>query len=500
MSTTPYLYAKYQSKMRLIADVKNANALLQWDQETHLPPKGAAFRGQQVSTLSEITHRLFSEEELGGLLKELLSKEDLSPEQKRNVEKTSEDYLKNKKYTSEFVRKLSKQVNKTFHSWIDARKQNSFVVYETDLDALIQLKREEAELLGYEHHPYNALLDEFEKGATVELLDKTFNNLLPPLKNLLDRILKQPQVDNSFLKQHFPLQQQWDWGMELIKHLNFDFEAGRQDISEHPFSISFNRNDVRITTRIDEDDFENMTWSCIHETGHALYEQGLPEEQYGLPLGEACSYSIHESQSRLWENNIGRSKIFWQHYYPVLQKYFPHQFEKVSLDNFYKGINQVQPSHIRTEADELTYHFHVVIRYELEKKLLDKTLTAYDIPAYWNEHYKKYLGVDVPNDKKGCLQDVHWSHGSFGYFPTYSLGSLYAVQFFQAAKAQLKNLENEIEMGNTSSLLGWLRDNIHSKGRFFVSEDLCKEATGTSLDVKHFLNYLLDKYTSIYNL
>jgi carboxypeptidase Taq len=486
--------------MRFIADVKFANALLQWDQETYLPTKGTAFRGQQISTLSEISHRMFSEEELGNLLKELLSKDNLSPEQKRNVERTNQDYVKNKKYTSEFVRKLSEQINRAFHSWIESRKQNSFAVYEKDLDALIQLKKQEADFLGYEQHPYNALLDEFEKGATVDLLDKTFNNLLPTLKNLLDRILKQPQVDDSFLKQHFPKGQQWDWGIELIKNLNFDFEGGRQDISEHPFSVSFNNNDVRITTRIDENDFGNMTWSCIHETGHALYEQGLPEEQYGLPLGEACSYSIHESQSRLWENNVGRSKYFWQHYYPVLQKHFPGQFKNISTEHFYKGINKVQPSFIRTEADELTYHFHVYIRYELEKKLLEGSLAAHDIPAYWNEHYKRYLEVSVPDDKKGCLQDVHWSHGSFGYFPTYSLGSFYATQFYQTAKSELNTLESEIGKGNTADLLGWLRKNIHSKGRFFTSEEMCMDVTGTGLDVSHFVNYLLQKYTSIYTL
>ncbi len=486
--------------MRLIADVKFANAVLQWDQETYLPPKGAHFRGQQISTLSEISHRLFSEEELGNLLQELSGRNELSAAQKRNVERTNEDYRKNKKYTPEFVRKLSEQVNKAFHSWIEARKQNSFSVYESDLDALVQLKRQEAEMLGYEGHPYNALLDEFEKGATVELLDKTFNNLLPTLKDLLDKILKQPQVDDSFLKQDFPKQQQWNWGMELIKNLNFDFGAGRQDISEHPFSVSFNRNDVRITTRIDENDFGNMTWSCIHETGHALYEQGLPEDEYGLPLGEACSYSIHESQSRLWENNVGRSKNFWQHYFPVLQKHFPEQFGNISLEQFYKGINKVQPSLIRTEADELTYHFHVSIRYELEKNLLDQTISIRDIPAFWNEHYKKFLNVDVPDDKKGCLQDVHWSHGSFGYFPTYSLGSFYAAQFYASAKSQLKDLDEEIKQGNTSSLLNWLRQNIHSKGRFYTSEELCKEITGKELDVNYFVNYLLQKYVSIYNL
>jgi carboxypeptidase Taq len=498
--TTAELFGNYQNKMRLIADVKNANAILQWDQETYLPPKGAALRGQQISTLSEISHRLFSEEELGNTLKELSSRSDLSAEQKRNVERTNEDYLKNKKYTSEFVRKLSEQVNKAFHSWIESRKQNSFSVYEKDLEALIQLKKQEADLLGYEVHPYNALLDEFEKGATVELLDRTFNNLLPTLKELLDRILTRPQVDNSFLKQYFPKQQQWDFGMQLIKNLNFDFEAGRQDLSEHPFSVSFNRNDVRITTRVDENDFGNMTWSCIHETGHALYEQGLPEEQYGLPLGEACSYSIHESQSRLWENNVGRSRGFWKYYFPILKGHFPEQFKDIDVEQFYKGINKVQPSFIRTEADELTYHFHVYIRYELEKKLIDGSLAAQDIPAYWNESYKKYLGVDVPGDKKGCLQDVHWSHGSFGYFPTYSLGSFYAAQFYRTAAQQVNGLDSEIQKGNSLPLLEWLRKNIHSKGRFYKSEELCAEVTGKGLDVSYFIDYLLDKYVSIYTL
>ena len=498
--TTAELYETYGRKMRLVADVKNANAVLQWDQETYLPAKGAALRGQQISTLSEISHRLFIEDELGHLLQELLSRDDLSIEKKRNVEKTNEDYLKARKYTSEFVRTLSEQINKAFHSWIESRKQNAFSVYEKDLEALIALKKQEAEIVGYDGHPYNALLDEFEKGATVSLLDKTFSNLLPTLKDLLDKISNKPQVDNSFLRQHFPKQQQWDWGMQLIKNLNFNFEAGRQDISEHPFSVGFNSNDVRITTRIDENDFGNMTWSCIHETGHALYEQGLPVDQYGLPLGEACSYSIHESQSRLWENNVGRSKGFWNHFFPVLQGYFEGQLKNISLEQFYKGINLVQPSLVRTEADELTYHFHVYIRYELEKQLIEGTVSAADIPAYWNDLYKKYLDVDVPDDKKGCLQDVHWSHGSFGYFPTYSLGSFYAAQFYATSNHQLKNLHAEIEQGNTRPLLDWLRKNIHSKGRFFTSEQLCEDVTGRGLDVSYFLNYLLQKYTAIYTL
>ena len=498
MAATKELYERYTGKMQRIADLKYANAVLQWDHETYLPKKGAPMRGRQLSTLSEMAHQLFSEEELGNILKELIDKKDIEPLQKRNVELTLEDYQKNKKYSSEFVRKLSDQINKTFHCWIDARRQNSFSVFEKDLAVLIELKKQETDILGYKDHPYNALLDEFEKGATVQLLDKTITPLLPKLKEIVQKILAKPKVDDSFLYQHFPKQQQWEWGMYLIKQLNFDFEAGRQDISEHPFSTSFNSNDVRITTRIAENDFGNMTWSCIHEVGHALYEQGLPLDEYGLPLGEACSYSMHESQSRLWENDVGRSKIFWQHYLPSLKEFFPEEFKKISLDQFYQGINKVQPSLIRTEADEITYHFHVSIRYELEKKLIEGSLMAKDIPAFWNEQYKNLLDMEVPDDKQGALQDVHWSHGSFGYFPTYSLGSFYAAQFFAEAKKQIIGLEEEISNGNFTRLLQWLRTNIHEKGRQYTSEQLCTQVTGKPLQIDDFVNYILHKYELIY--
>ncbi|HEX2533618.1 MAG TPA: carboxypeptidase M32 [Chitinophagaceae bacterium] len=493
-------YGQYQEKMRRIADIRNATALLQWDQETYLPPKGAAFRGQQISTLSELSHNLFTEEALGRLLQDLLAAGDLTPTERRNVELTWEDYEKQKKYSGAFVRALSDRTNKAFHSWIEARRANSFAGYAPDLGALIDLKKQEAELLGYEGHPYNALLNEFEKGATVALLDQTFGDLLPGLKDLLDRIARQPQVDDSLLFQHFPKDRQWEWGLFLLRELNFDFESGRQDLSEHPFSISFNPRDVRITTRVDEQDFSNMTWSCIHEVGHALYEQGLPEDQYGLPGGEACSYSIHESQSRLWENNVGRSRPFWNHYFSRLQAHFPEAFGEADAGAFYRAINKVQPSLIRTEADEITYHFHVFIRYSLEKKLLEGALDPADIPAFWNEQYRQWLGVTVPDDKRGSLQDVHWSHGSFGYFPTYSLGSFYAAQFFAAAGTALPGLENSIGAGKLQELLGWLRSGVHAKGRLQPSEELCRALTGGPLDVRFFVNYLLEKYGAIYNL
>jgi carboxypeptidase Taq len=486
--------------MQRIADVKYSTALLQWDQETYLPPKGAAVRGQQIATLSEIAHQLFTDEKLGDLLNELEEKNDLTENEKRNVELTKEDYDKNKKYSSAFVRKLAEQINRSFHAWIEARKQNRFAIFEKELDDLLQLKRQETEILGYSRHPYDALLNEFEKGSTVEMLDGIFTEFFPSLKMVLERINNKPQVNDSFLHQHFSKQQQWEWGMYLVKELHFDMEGGRQDISEHPFTINFANSDVRITTRIDENDFNSMTWSCIHEVGHALYEQGLPGDQYGLPLGEAASLGIHESQSRLWENNVGRSLSFWKYYYPMLQTRFPEQLAKVSVEDFYKAINKVEPSLIRTEADEVTYHFHVIIRYELEKKLIEGSLKTNDIPAFWNEHYEKYLGIKVPEDKKGCLQDVHWSHGSLGYFPTYSLGSFFAAQFYSAIQKSTADTENKMEKGDTTAILGWLRKNVHSFGRKYTSNELCFKVTGKSLDTSFFVDYLLHKYGLIYIL
>jgi len=499
MTTTEY-YQTYKERMQQVADVKHAAAVLQWDQETYLPPKGAANRGRQLASLSEIAHKLFTEEKLGEILNELSARNDLAADEKRNVELTLEDYNRNKKYSSEFVRKLTEQINRSFHSWIEARRKNSFAFFENDLSQLIELKKQEADLLGYEKHPYNALVDEFEKGCTVDFLDHVFSGLLPQLKDLFDKVKQKPQVDASFLQQEFPKQQQWEWGMWLIKQMHFDFDAGRQDISEHPFTTSFGNTDVRVTTRINEQDFSSMTWSCIHELGHALYEQGLPQDQYGLPLGEAASLGIHESQSRLWENNVGRSLAFWEYFFPVVQQKFPAQLSNISVVEFYRSINKTESSLIRTEADELTYHFHVIIRYELEKKLIEGSIQSSDIPAFWNEQYEKYLGVKSTDDLKGCLQDVHWSHGSFGYFPTYTLGSLYAAQFFQVIRQSVPNLDDKLKQGNSNEILDWLRKNVHIHGRKYTSKQLCERITGKSLDSSALVNYLFDKYRLIYNL
>ncbi len=486
------LYNQYKEKLQKIADVKYANAVLQWDQETYLPNKGAAGRARQLATLSEIAHTMSTDVELGNLLQKLLN-EELNSTEKKNVELSLEDYEKQQKFSGSFVRKMSETISTSFHAWMDARKQNNFSLFEKALDTLIELKKEEADILGYTAHPYDALLNEFEKGATVKMIDKVFDDITPELHRLLNKLNSTPAVDDSFLKQYYPKQQQWEWGLHLLQKMGFDFEAGRQDISEHPFTTNFSSQDVRLTTRIDENDFSNMTWSCIHELGHGLYEQGLPAEQYGLPLGEFASLSIHESQSRIWENCIGRSKNFWQYYLPEAKKYFPNQLQNIDIDHFFKAINKVQPSLIRTEADELTYHFHIMIRYRLEKELIAGNIKTKDIPAYWNEQYFQHLGVKVPDDKRGCLQDVHWSHGSFGYFATYSLGSFYAAQLWISAQNQLAGVAEKIAIGETSLFLSWLRTDIHQYGRQFTSEELCTRITGEPLNSNYFIQYLEQK-------
>lgn len=365
---------------------------------------------------------------------------------------------------------------------------------------MIDLKRKEADILGYKKHPYNALLDQHEPGATVDQLDVLFKDVREQLVVFVKKIAAAKQNDDSFAYKNYNKDKQWNFGIELLKQMHFDFEAGRQDISMHPFTTNFSPQDVRVTTKVIENNLKSMIWSCIHEGGHGLYEQGLPSSEYGLPLGEAISLGIHESQSRMWENNVGRSLPYWKANYKHLQKYFPAHLKNVSLDHFYKGINLVKPSLIRIEADEVTYHFHILVRYEIEKLLMEGKIKVNELPEFWNEHYMKYLGVKVKSDAEGVLQDVHWSHGSIGYFPTYSLGSFYAAQFFHQANKDIKGLQKNIEEGNMLPLLNWLREKIHRHGKFYSAEDLCKKVTGEKLNFKYFMNYAKDKYSVIYNL
>lgn len=498
--TSAALYDEYKARMQKIADVRNAASVLGWDQETYLPEKGAGFRGQQLTTLSTIAHELSTEPALGDLLRELKERSDLDDIQRKNVQLSAEDFEKQRKYPASFVAELSTATNAAYHAWIKSRKEKDFSVFEPQLAKMVELKKQETQILGFSGHPYDALLDEYEKGADVAMLDAIFRDVRQSLLPMLQKIALQTPPDKKFLNRLYPKDQQWQFGIDILKAMGYDFGAGRQDVSEHPFTTSFNPQDVRVTTRIDEQDLGNMTWSCIHEGGHALYEQGLPQEQYGLPCGEAASLGIHESQSRLWENNVGRSLIFWQKHYGHLQGLFRANLQAVPIMDFYKAINLVQPSLIRTEADELTYHFHVMIRYEIEKGLIGGELQTKDLRDIWNKFYLDYLDVKVPDDMQGVLQDIHWSHGSFGYFPTYSLGSFYAAQFHAAARKQITGLDSAIADGRYDGLLQWLRDNIHRHGRYYTSNELCEKVTGEKLNFKHFMAYAQEKYGKIYNL
>jgi len=493
-------YNQYKEITQKAADFNYAAAVLGWDQEVYMPTKGFPYRGRQLATLAAQAHELVTNEAYGSILHKLADSKDLNEEQRNNVRLSLEDFEKNKKLSSDFIEKLTQQTSNSYSAWIDARRKNDFSAYAPELEKMLALKKEQAELYGYQGHPYDALLDDYEKGATVAMLDPIFARVKEELSPLVKQIAQAQQVDDRFFSQHFPKEGQFEFSLDVLRSMGYDFDAGRQDYSEHPFTTSFAPTDVRVTTRVDENDLASLLWSSIHEGGHALYEQGLPENQYGLPLGAAVSLSIHESQSRLWENCVGRSLSFWDFFFPKLQQHFPEQLRNVAPEDIYRASNKVFPSLIRTESDELTYHFHVMIRYEIEKLLISGEIKTKDLAGIWNEYYQKYLSVSSPDDLQGVLQDVHWCHGSFGYFPTYSLGSFYAAQFFEEATKEIDGLQNQISNGNFKELLLWLRQNIHQYGRRFRSEELCTRITGRGLDFASFMKYANEKYASIYKL
>lgn len=497
-SNSSTLYTEYTELLQKAADLGHASAVLEWDQETYMPTKGAEYRGRQLATLASMAHDILTSQRLETLLRELSTRTDLTDTEQANVRLSLQDYNKNKKLPSSFVESLSRQSSECFNAWIEARQKKDYSLFGPSLGKMIALKQQQAKLYGYESHPYDALLDEYEPGATVAMLDPVFATIREQLPPLLDKIKAAKQVSNDCFHKEFPKQQQWDFSEHVLRNMGYDFEAGRQDYAEHPFTTSFSNNDVRITTRVDEHNYASLLWSTIHEGGHALYEQGLLGDQYGLPLGAAASLGIHESQSRLWENCVGRGYKSWQYLYPVLQTYFPQQLADVSVDAFFKAMNKVEPSFIRTEADELTYHFHVMIRYEIEKGLMENSIEPKDLPAVWNAKYQQYLGITPPDDVKGILQDVHWSHGSFGYFPTYSLGSFYAAQFFARAHVAIEGLDGQLARGDFAPLLLWLREQVHQYGRKYTSEELCQKVTGEKLDISYFMNYMNDKYAAVY--
>lgn len=486
-------YASYRERMREISRWQHIAACLQWDMEVSLPSGAFQGRAEQIASVHNLLHRLIVSPDLFALLEEL----EALPEsnERANVVMSLRDIRRKQKYSAELVERISMKSSLCLDAWNRARRDGDTLPYLTELEGLVSLKREEVDCLGYAEHPYDALMEEFEPGMTVAAMDRVFAGLIPGLKELITKkksgkdvtVYPDPGVSNDIL---------WKCGIELLQMIGFDFRRGRQDISTHPFTTTLGVNDVRVTTRIPEDNPADMIWSCLHEGGHALYEQALGEHEQGLPIAEATSLGVHESQSRLWENHIGRSLHFWNEALPRLQNQFPGLFSGMSATDLYKEINRVCPGYIRTQADELTYHLHILIRYEIEKELISGSLPCAGIPERWNQLYEEHLGVKVISPIQGFLQDIHWAHGSFGYFPTYTIGSLYAAQFFHHASRNMREDEREFKNLDFSALHSWLNTRIYTSGRSVLAEQLCLNATGEKLNPDYFLQYIHEKFNS----
>ncbi len=500
-----------KAHLRNIHHLRDAAALLSWDQETYMPPGGGAIRAEQLATLQTLAHDRLVSPDIEALLASMLDPAtgairtdqaaSLDASSQALLRETWRDFSRAKKLPSSFVSTLERECSLAQQVWVQARHTNDFQLFLPKLARLVDLKRQEAEYLGYTDSPYNALLDTYEPGSTVAQLRPLFTSLRTALIQLLQGIQASTVTPRtSLLTQSFDSQKQVEFGRLVLQHMGYDFRRGRLDLSAHPFTTSFHPTDVRITTRVFEQDLPSCLFSCIHEGGHGLYDQGLPSEHYGTPLGESISLGIHESQSRLWENCVGRSHDFWLFFYPKLQALFPEQLGTVDLEDFYLAINRVTPSLIRVEADELTYNLHIMMRFEIELDLIEGRIHVEDLPDIWNTKMQDYLGIVPPNDAEGVLQDVHWSLGAFGYFPTYTLGNVYAAMLFQQAKTDIPNLQEAMRTGNLQPLKGWLNDRVHRWGRYYTASRLIEEVTKTAITTEPFLEHLTTKYRTLYQL
>jgi len=481
-----------------ISYVEQALSLLGWDQETYMPEGAVLDRAGQFSVLSAIYHRKITDPELGRLVSSL-DQEDLGEEGDAIVREIGRMHRRQVRVPESLVKEIATTQSLAQHAWQEARKKDDFGMFRPHLEKMLDLKIQEAEHIGYDKVPYDALLDGFEPYARSEEVKEMFSSLRADLVAIVKRIAEEGKDRSDPLEgMMFPVPDQERFCRDLAGRIGFDFTRGRLDVSAHPFT-SGTRRDVRMTTRFDERDLKGSVFSTVHEAGHALYEQGYLERNYLSPLAEAASLGVHESQSRFWENIVGRSRPFWSHMLPVLISYFP-SLSDVSLDAFHRAVNIVRPSLIRTESDEVTYNLHILIRFEMETAMIEGKVSADEVPGLWNEKYEKYLGIVPPTDADGCLQDIHWSMGLFGYFPTYTLGNLYSAQIADAMGRDIPSFDDLLGAGNYGPILGWLRENIHQKGRLYPPKVLIEKATGSAPDAGHFISYLKKKFSSIYGI
>ncbi len=486
-----------------ISRLSQIGGLLGWDQQTYMPPGATTARGEQVAVLSTLIHNMAVSSEAGDLISKAEAETtglDADSDEVRMLKVARREYDRQIRLPAKLIAERSRHQTVAMTVWQTARANNDFKSYIPTLEKTVDIARQLAEYQGYTDHPYDALLDAYEVGATRATVGDMFNQLTPELIKLTTQIKSVEQLDDSPIYGNFSIEAQKDFTLEVATRIGFDSNRGRQDEAVHPFCSGFSRDDVRITTRYSSQFLQQALYASLHEAGHAMYEQGIPARLTGTPLEQAASLGIHESQSRLWENQVGRSRAFANFVMPMLRKAFPSKYASSNSEDFYRAVNKSEPSLIRVEADEVTYNLHIALRFELECAMISGEIAIKDLPEAWNEKMRSYLGIVPPDDAQGVLQDVHWAIGLLGYFPTYSIGNLVSAQLWEAAESAIPNLTAQIEKGNFHLLLDWLHENVHACGSKYLPAELVARATGRPLSPQPYINYLNRKYSDIYGL
>jgi carboxypeptidase Taq len=490
--------------LRKANDIASASYVLSWDQSTYMPPAGASARARQMAALEGLAHAAATDPAIGRLLDDLQPYAETLPPDHDDaalIRVARRDYERRTKVPADFAAAFAGHTAATFSLWAKARPDNDFRAVQPALEKTLDMSRQYANFFGGYQHIADPLIDAADYGMSAAQIGPLFEELRRELSPLVKAISAAPQVDDAVLRRHYPEAQQAALGASIVRDLGFDFNRGRQDKTHHPFMTKFAWGDVRITTRYQEHDLGDGLFSSIHETGHALYELGIDQKYEGTPLDTGTSAGVHESQSRLWENIVGRSRGFWEYYLPKLVEVFPAQLKDVSVEEFYRAVNKSQPSLIRTDADEVTYNLHVIIRFGLELDLLEGKLAVADLPDAWHARYEESLGVRAPDDRDGVLQDVHWFGGPIGgVFQGYTLGNIMASQFYAAALQAHPEIPAEIRQGKFTTLHTFLRENIYRHGSKYTANELLHRVTGSSLTLAPYLDYLRTKYTAIYKL
>lgn len=487
-----------------VADVNRAASVLSWDQETYMPAGGVANRADQLTTLRRIAHAAFTADEVGELLDQAeaeVADEPFDSDDASLARVTRRDYDHARKLSTELVGEIARAGAMARPAWQKARGDADFNVFAPFLEKNVELNRRVADALGYEDRPYDALLDRTEPGLTTDQLEGFFAELKRAIVPLVGDVARHADsVDDSVLYRGFDPDLQLKYTIHVVSKLGYDMERGRQDLSTHPFTTSFGPGDVRITTRVSRDFFNECLFGSIHEAGHGMYNQGIGQNLDRTPLWAGASPGVHESQSRLWENMVGRSQAFWRYFYPSLRDLFPTQLKGVDQEGFFRAVNRSYPSLIRVEADEVTYNLHILLRFELENEMLEGSLKVRDLPEAWNSRIKSYLGIDVPNDREGVLQDIHWSGVSFATFPAYTLGNLMGAQLMEKVRADIPGLEGHLEKGEFGVLLKWLRTNVYRHGRKFTPNELMERVTGKPISAGPWIAYVRQKFGVLYGV